>query len=191
MKKDLPVMTLPSAKAWEQWLTENHSQAPGVWLRIFKKDSAMKTVTYAEALDEALCYGWIDGQKNKYDKESWLQKFTPRQTKSIWSKRNIEHCTRLMKTKKMKPAGLRAIEKAKKDGRWKLAYDSPSKMTVPEDFLKRLSKDKKAEAFYLALNRANIYAIAWRLQTAKNPETREKRMQIILEMMTEGKKFHG
>ena len=172
------------------WLQKNHATSNGIWLRIFKKDSKTKTVTYAEALDEALCFGWIDGQKDKYDAKSFLQKFTPRRPKSIWSKRNREHVARLAKEKRMQSAGLKEVEQAKADGRWESAYDSSSAMKVPDDFVKELQKNKKAYEFFLSLNRANTYAIAWRLQRAKKPETREKRMRALLEMMRTGKKLH-
>lgn len=189
-KKDVPTKSFASASAWEKWLATNHAKSDGIWLRIFNKESGEKTVTYAEALDEALCYGWIDGQKKKFDSDSWIQKFTPRRARSIWSKRNIEHIERLTKEKKMKAAGLKAFEEARKDGRLEAAYDSPSNSTAPEDFLKLLEKNKKAKAFFESLNKTNKYAITWRLQTAKKPETREKRMNIILEMLAKGEKFH-
>ena len=178
------------AGAWEQWLAAHHAKADGIWLRIFNKESGEKTVTYAEALDEALCYGWIDGQKKKFDSDSWIQKFTPRRARSIWSKRNIEHIERLTNENRMKAAGVKAFEDAKKDGRLEAAYDSPSNSTTPEDFLKLLEKNKKAKAFFDSLNKTNKYAITWRLQTAKKPETREKRMNIIMEMLAKGEKFH-
>lgn len=189
-KTDLPILSFKSQKDWASWLVKNHAKSNGIWLRLFKKDSGVATVTYAEALDEALCYGWIDGQLDKYDEKSWLRKFTPRRSKSIWSKKNIEHLNRLTDSGKMKPAGLKEVEAAKADGRWGKAYDSPSAMQVPEDFLKELSKNKKAKAFFETLNKANTYAIAWRLQTAKRPETRAKRMQAILKMLKRGEKFH-
>jgi uncharacterized protein YdeI (YjbR/CyaY-like superfamily) len=148
-------------------------------------------VTYAEALDAALCYGWIDGQVKKSDELSYLQRFTPRRPKSLWSKRNREHVRRLIDEGRMMPAGLKQVEEAKQDGRWESAYDSPSTMAVPEDFLREVAKDPKAEAFFRALNRTNTYAIAWRLQTAAKPETRQKRMSAILAMLAQGKKFHG
>jgi len=187
---DLQILSFKSPKAWASWLAKNHSTSSGLWLRLFKKDSGVATVTHAEALDEALCYGWIDGQLEKYDEKSWLRKFTPRRPKSIWSKRNVEHVNRLTQAGKMKPSGLKEVEAAKADGRWGRAYDSPSAMQVPEDFLKALSKDKKAQAFFETLNKANTYAIAWRLQTAKKPETRAKRMQAILKMLKRGEKLH-
>ncbi len=147
-------------------------------------------MTYAEALDEALCFGWIDGQKQKCDEKSWLQKFTPRRPKSLWSKRNRERVAQLIEEGRMTPPGLKQVEAAKEDGRWNDAYDAQSAMTVPHDFLDRLSENEQAHAFFGTLNRANIYAIAWRLQTAKKPETREKRMQTILEMLAQGKPLH-
>jgi len=187
---EMPVVSFKSGKLWEKWLATNHSKLNGVWLQFFKKASGTVAVNYAEALDVALCYGWIDGQVKKHDEHSWLQKFTPRRPKSIWSKRNIEHVERLTKEGRMKPSGLKAAEEAKNDGRWERAYDSPGKMEVPEDFLNELSKNKKAKTFFESLNKSNKYAIAWRLQTAAKPETRTKRMKAILEMLKSGKKFH-
>jgi uncharacterized protein YdeI (YjbR/CyaY-like superfamily) len=184
------VLSFASSKEWEKWIAKNHATSTGIWLQIFKKDSGEKTVTYPEAVEVALCYGWIDGQKKKYDAASFIQKFTPRRPKSIWSKRNTEIAERQISEGKMKPAGMIQVELAKSDGRWQQAYDSPSKMKVPEDFLQQLSMNKKAKAFFEGLNKANVYAIAWRLQTAKKPETREKRLKEILEMMRQGKKFH-
>jgi uncharacterized protein YdeI (YjbR/CyaY-like superfamily) len=184
------IVAFKSAAKWEAWLAKNHAVSDGIWLRFFKKDSGVASVTHAEALDEALCYGWSDGQLQKYDDQSWLQKFTPRGAKSIWSKRNIEHVTRLGKANKMKPAGLKQMELAQADGRWAQAYDSPRAMQVPPDFLNRLAKNKKPQRFFGSLNRANLYSIAWRLQTAKKPETREKRMRAILQMLARGEKFH-
>jgi uncharacterized protein YdeI (YjbR/CyaY-like superfamily) len=189
-KKDFPTRSFVSASAWEKWLKTHHAKSEGIWLKIFNKESGMQTVTYTEALDEALCYGWIDGQKKKFDSASWLQKFTPRRARSIWSKRNIEHIERLTQEKRMKAAGLKAFEDAKNDGRLAAAYDSPSNSTTPEDFLKLLEKNKEANAFFNTLNKANKYAISWRLQTAKKAETREKRMLTILAMLAKGEKFH-
>ena len=185
-----PIRSFRTAEAWRTWLEKNQTKSDGLWLRIYKKDSGKKTVTYAEALDEALCYGWIDGQKKSYDAESFLQKFTPRRSKSVWSKRNREHVERLIKEKRMTARGRAEIDSAKKDGRWEQAYDAPSTMTIPEDFLKALKKDKKAYEFFKTLNKANTYAIAWRLQTAVKPTTRVKRMDSLLTMMKEGRKLH-
>ena len=155
-----------------------------------KKDSGTFTISYDEALDVALCYGWIDGQVKKYNENSHIRKFTPRRTKSIWSKRNIEHFTRLEAEKKVQPSGQKEVEKAKADGRWAKAYDSPGKMVVPDDFIQKISKNKKAFAFFESLNKTNKYTIGWRLQTAKTDEARQKRMEEILRMMEQELKFH-
>jgi uncharacterized protein YdeI (YjbR/CyaY-like superfamily) len=184
------VQSFKTSRQWRDWLARNHGKSGGIWLRIYKKDSGKETVAYAEALDEALCHGWIDGQKKSHDAESFLQKFTPRRPKSFWSKRNREHVARLIREKRMTRAGVKEIDAAKKDGRWGSAYDSPKNMEVPADFLKELKKDRKAESFFTALNKANTYAIAWRLQTARKPQTREKRMRAILEMLARGEKLH-
>jgi uncharacterized protein YdeI (YjbR/CyaY-like superfamily) len=190
VKPDLPIQAFTSAREFTSWLAKHHKASSGIWIRFFKKESETPTVTYAEALDAALCYGWIDGQKKPYDTESWLQKFTPRRPKSIWSKRNQEHAERLEKAGRMKAAGRKEVEAAKADGRWEQAYESSSNMTVPADFLQELSKHKKAEAFFKTLNKTNLFSIVWRLQTAKKPETRIKRMKVILEMLKKGEKFH-
>lgn len=189
-KDDLQIKPFSSSEKWEKWLSKNHAKSKGVWIKFYKKGATLKTVTYAEALDEALCYGWIDGLVNKYDDKSYLQKFTPRRPKGLWSKRNRENTERLIKDGRMKESGLKEINSAKSDGRWERAYDSPANMEVPVDFLNELSKNKKARAFFDTLNRTNLYAIGWRLQTAKTPETRNKWKEKILKMMSEGKKFH-
>ena len=188
--KNLEQISFETQNEFKKWIEINHDKTEGIWLKFFKKDSGLATVTHDEALDEALCYGWIDGQLKKCDDKSWLQKFTPRRSKSNWSKRNADRAVELIKLKRMKPAGLKEIENAKSDGRWEKAYESPKDMTIPEDFLKRLSKDKKSQKFFETLNRANKYAISWRLQTAKKPETREKRMINILDMLSKEEKFH-
>ncbi len=193
MNKDTetPIQSFASSKQWKEWLAMNYAISNnGIWLRIFKRDSDEATITYDEALDEALCFGWIDGQKKAYDEKSWLQKFTPRRSKSIWSKRNRTRVVQLIKEKRMQPSGLKEIETAKKDGRWDKAYDSPNQMEIPADFLALLKKDQQAYEFFKTLNKANTYAIAWRLETAKKPETREKRMQILLKMMKRRQKLH-
>jgi uncharacterized protein YdeI (YjbR/CyaY-like superfamily) len=189
-KADLPVIPFATQTAWEQWLEQNHADSNGIWLQFYKKGSGIASVTYAEALDVALCYGWIDAQLKSIDELSYKQHFTPRRPKSIWSKRNIEHIARLTKEGRMKPSGLKQAEAAKTDGRWEAAYDGPGTMTLPDEFLTELRKNKKGLAFYESLNKANKYAIAWRIQTAKRPETREKRMKEILEMLGREEKFH-
>jgi uncharacterized protein YdeI (YjbR/CyaY-like superfamily) len=187
---DLEIQPFSSPAAFRKWLSSNHRKSPGIWLQIFKKGSDTATITYAEALDEALCYGWIDGQKQAHDAHSYLQKFTPRRARGGWSKINTQHAERLIRDGRMKPAGQSEIDAAKADGRWQSAYDSPSNATFPEDFLATLRKDPAAQAFFDSLNKANRYAIAYRLQTAKKPETRERRMTLILGMLSRGESFH-
>jgi uncharacterized protein YdeI (YjbR/CyaY-like superfamily) len=189
-QQSLPTKKFASAQTWQTWLAKNYNKSNGVWLMFAKKNADKTTVTYAEALDVALCYGWIDGQKKSYDEQYWLQKFVPRQAKSIWSKKNIEHTERLIKEGKMQPAGLKAIEAAKVNGTWEKAYDAQSEMTIPEDFLKALRKNNKANAFFKTLNRTNLFSIAFRLQTAKKEETKQKRIKTIIEMLEREKKFH-
>jgi uncharacterized protein YdeI (YjbR/CyaY-like superfamily) len=191
VKPEDRVIPMATPAAWEIWLAKNHAKSTGTWLRIFKKNSGTKSITYAEAVDGALCHGWIDAQKKPYDTESWLQRFTPRRAKSIWSKTNTQHVERLTKSGKMKAAGLAAMTAAKQDGRWEAAYDSPKNLVIPPDFQRELSRNQRAGAFFATLNRANLYSIAWRLQTAKKPETRERRMKVILKMLAKGEKFHG
>jgi uncharacterized protein YdeI (YjbR/CyaY-like superfamily) len=190
LKSDLQIASFNSTVEFENWLELNKINTKGLWVRFFKKNSGITTISYDEALDVALCYGWIDGQVKKYDENSYLQKFTPRRHKSMWSKRNVDHITRLEKEGRMKPLGIIEVEKAKKDGRWERAYDSPGKMAVPVDFIELLSKNKNAFKFFESLNKTNKYSIGWRLQTAKNPETREKRIIEIINMMDKGEKFH-
>jgi len=190
MKDGGTILFFRSAPEFRKWLAANHRQSDGIWLRIFKKGSGEASVTYAEALDEALCFGWIDGQKQPHDDASWRQRFTPRRPKSAWSKINTKHAERLTKAGRMRVAGRAQITAAKTDGRWTAAYDSPSKATFPADFLMALRKNKKAHAFFESLNKANRYAIAYRLQTAKKPETKLRRMKMILAMLARGEAFH-
>lgn len=190
MATELPILLFVTPEEWEAWLKKNHIETDGVWLKFAKKDTGVVSINHAEALPVALCYGWIDGQANKLDDTYWLQKFTPRRPRSIWSKRNCEIVTQLIKDGRMQPAGLAQIEAAKADGRWDAAYDSAKNMVVPEDFLKELAKDPKALAFFESLNRSNKYAITWRLQTAKKPETRARRMEVLLAMLKKGEKIH-
>lgn len=187
-KNDRPILLFTTSEEWRKWLSENY-ESPGIWMRFYKKGKG-ESINYAQALDEALCYGWIDSQVAKYDDDSYLQKFTPRRPKSIWSKRNIGYAERLIKEGKMMPAGLKEVEAAKADGRWNQAYDSPANMQIPADFLQELDARPKAKVFFESLNKTNTYAIAWRLQTAKTEATRKRRMQTLLEMLEEGKKLH-
>jgi uncharacterized protein YdeI (YjbR/CyaY-like superfamily) len=175
---------------WAAWLKNHSRTASEVWVRFFKKASGVQSVSYSDALDEALCWGWIDGQIKAGDSKSWLRRFTPRIQNSKWSKRNREHVLRLMNAGRMRRRGIAQVEAAKADGRWEQAYSPPSEATVPSDLLRELKKDKIAEAFFKTLNKANLYAIVYRLETAKKPETRERRFNQILAMMKDGKKFH-
>lgn len=190
MSTDFPTLAFETQQEWEQWLDKNHADSEGVWIQFFKKDSGVKTIVYAEAVEEALCYGWIDSLAKRLDEKSYIQKFTPRKPKSIWSKINTVKVEKLIQSGKMKPAGLQRIEEAKQDGRWAAAYDAPSTSEIPKDLLAELEKNSKAKTFFESLNKTNLYAITWRLQTAKKPETRAKRMGVILEMLAKGEKFH-
>ena len=187
---DLPIQSFASKTKWAEWLAKQHDKSAGVWLKLAKKDSGIPSVTYDEALDVALCYGWIDGQKKGFDNEHWLQKFTPRGPKSIWSKINTEKAEGLIAAGEMKPAGLKAIEAARQDGRWDAAYSSQRNMSVPEDFQAALDKNKKAKIFFTTLNSANRYAILFRIQTAKKAETRAKHIQQFIQMLERGEKLH-
>ena len=187
-KNGLPIELFTTAEEWRSWLAAHHTNA-GIWLRFYKKGHG-ESINHDTALNEALCFGWIDSQAASYDDDSFLQKFTPRRPKSIWSKRNIEHVERLTAAGRMEPSGLAEIEAAKADGRWKQAYDSPANMEIPQDFLDELTKHPEAESFFATLNKTNRYSIAWRLQTAKTPTTRERRMEAILTMLTNQQKFH-
>jgi len=186
----LIVINFASSQAFRDWLSKNRGKSPGIWLRIFKKDSGAESITYAEALDQALCFGWIDGQKKPRDGNSWLQKFTPRRPRSGWSKKNTEHAERLIKSGEMTPFGLSEINAAKADGRWKAAYASFGSAAPPAEFMKELAKNKKANAFFKTLNKTNLYSIVYRLQTAKKAETRKKRMEEIIKMLEQGETFH-
>ena len=189
-KSDYPIIPFVSQAEFTQWMVQNHDKENGIWLRFYKKNSGVTTVVYSEALDVALCFGWIDGQVKKFDDISYIQKFTPRRAKSMWSKRNREHVARLEKEGRMQPGGIREVEAAKRDGRWESAYDSPYNMEIPQEFMNELSKNQKALAFFNTLNKTNLFAIGWRLQTAKTPETKGKRMLGIIDMLEKGRKFH-
>ena len=189
MPAELPILPFKTQRAFGAWLKKNHAQEPGLWLKLGKK-GAGPSVTYAEALEEALCYGWIDGQKKPLDADWWLQKFTPRGPRSIWSKVNRDKVLALIAAGRVQAAGLAAIETAKKNGRWEAAYDSQATASLPADFQAELDKRPKAKAFYATLNSANRYAINFRLHNAKKPETRARRMQQFLEMLENGEKLH-
>lgn len=185
-----PKISFDTPKDFEEFLKENHDKIPGIWMKIAKKNTGVTTVTYDEALEVALCYGWIDGQAARFDEIYTLIKFTPRGPRSLWSKRNVGIVERLIKEKRMRAPGLLKIEEAKKDGRWDRAYAGSSEAVIPEDFLKEIKKDKRAYEFYLTLNKTNLNVIYYRLQTAVKPETRQRRMEVILEKMKKGEKFY-
>jgi len=187
---DLPTLPFASQKKWASWLAEQHAKSLGIWLKLAKKDSGITSVTYDEALDVALCYGWIDGQKKGFDDKYWLQKFTPRGSKSIWSKINTVKAEKLIASGEMKSAGLKAIELAKRDGRWAAAYESQKNISVPDDFQSVLDKNKKAKDFFATLNSVNRYAILFRIHNAKKAETRVKRIQQFIEMLEKKEKIY-
>ena len=189
--QDLPILSFASRAAWDAWLAEHHMSSKGLWLKIAKKGSGIDTVSYAEALDVALCYGWIDGQKAAFDDGCWLQRFTPRRPRSKWSKVNCDRATELMRKGEMKPAGLQEVERAKADGRWDAAYQPQSMAEVPDDLQAALDRDPKAREFFATLDRANRYAILYRIQDAKRPETRARRIDQYVAMLSEGKKLHA
>jgi len=184
------VTLFASKRAWAAWLKKEHRTSEGLWLRLAKKKSKMISVTYAEALEVALCYGWIDGQKRPESEEAWLQRFLPRSNRSIWSKINREKALELIAKGEMKPAGMEAIENAKNNGRWEAAYDSPSTATVPDDLQEALAAHPRALEFFKTLNRANRYAILWRIQTVKKAETRARKIEYLIGMLERGEKIH-
>lgn len=188
---ELPIIPFASQADFEQWLEANHATSTGLWLKIAKKESGLASVNYAQALDVALCFGWIDGQKNKFDAEYFLQKFTPRRPRSTWSKINQEKVAVLITNGKMREAGLREIERAKADGRWAAAYESQSRITVPDDFQALLNENPAAQRFFDQLNSANRYAILFRITSAKKPDTRKQRIEKFIAMLNEGKKIHN
>lgn len=188
-KDELPIEPFKTADAFEKWLRANVETA-GVWLKIAKKDSGIASVTYAEALEVALCHGWIDGQKKGFDGQFFLQRFTPRRPRSLWSKINIAHVERLTSAGRMQARGLREVETAKGDGRWDAAYQSSSAMEVPAELAAALKKSRKAQEFFDALDRTNRYAFCWRVHTAKKPETRVARAAKFVEMLARGEKIH-
>ncbi len=183
-------MSFESDAAWAAWLAANHGASSGVWLRLAKKSSNASSVSYAQAIDVALCYGWIDGQKKGDSEQHWLQRFTPRTRTSIWSKINRQKALALIASGEMKAAGLKEVERAKKDGRWKDAYDSARSATVPNDLQVALNRNAKAKAFFATLNGQNRYAVLFRIQTAKKPETRARRIQMFVEMLEKHETIH-
>ncbi|MEU7302996.1 YdeI/OmpD-associated family protein [Streptomyces sp. NPDC007189] len=185
-----PILAFPTREAWEKWLEEHHADVRGVWLKIPKKDSGIDGVDYPGALESALCFGWIDGQKKKLDERHWLQRFTPRRPGSKWSRVNRQKATELMEQGRMRPAGLREVEKAKADGRWEAAYESQSTATVPEDLRAALDAVPQARDFFATLDSRNRYAILYRIQDAKRPQTRTARIEKFVAMLAARQKLY-
>jgi uncharacterized protein YdeI (YjbR/CyaY-like superfamily) len=185
-----PRMRFASPSEWEAWLSANHADADGVWLELSKAGRGMTTVTHQQAVEVALCFGWIDGQAASVDEASWLQKFTPRRPRSRWSKVNRDRATALITAGRMRPAGLAEVERAKQDGRWEAAYDSPSTATVPPDLSAALDADPQAREFFAGLDSRNRYAILYRIQEAKQPETRARRIAKYVAMLHNGQQIY-
>ena len=188
---DEPRIAPESRAAWAAWLDEQHEQATGVWLQIAKKGSGLPSVTQVEAVETALAYGWIDGRAAPLDERYWLQRFTPRAARSKWSKINRTRAQRLIERGEMKPAGLREVERAKADGRWDAAYDSPRTATVPDDLQRALDANERAARFFAALDGRNRYAILYGIQDAKRPETRARRIEQYVAMLAEHRTLHA
>ena len=186
---ELPIRHFKDQKSWEKWLEAN-AEAKGIWLQIAKKNSGIASVNYAQALEVALCHGWIDGQKRALDEQFFLQRFTPRRPRSLWSKINIAHVERLIAEGRMQARGLREVEAAKTDGRLDVAYQGFTAMEVPAELAEALQKNGKAKAFFDHLDRTNRYAFCWRVHTAKKAETRVARAQKFVEMLARGEKIH-
>ena len=188
---DTPVLLFKTPKAWATWLAKHHDQSRGVWMRLAKKGSGVTSATYPEALDVALCYGWIDGQKKAEDERHWLQKFTPRGARNMWSKINCGKAEALIAQGLMKPAGLKEVERARPAGRWDAAYDGQQDITVPADLQSALDANEKAKAFFATLNSVNRYAILFRTHNAKRPETRARRITQLVDMLARHEKIHS
>src|SRR5437762_7272606 len=184
-----PIRAFKTPKDFAAWLEKNHKSS-GLWVRIARKGSGIKSITYAEVLEEALRYGWIDGLKLPENEKTWLQRIVPRRPKSLWSKINREKALGLIESGRMHAAGLAEIERAKSDGRWEAAYDSPSRATIPVELQPELDRNPKAKEFFEKLDRINRYAIIWRIQTAHTPQTRETRLRTLVDMLEKGKKLH-
>jgi uncharacterized protein YdeI (YjbR/CyaY-like superfamily) len=189
-KDGKPILAFASQAEWEAWLDAEHQASEGVWIKFAKKGSGVETVVYAEALDVALCYGWIDSQVKSLDERFYLQKFTPRRARSKWSRINREKIEELTKQGRMKPAGLEQVELAKADGRWDAAYASPASADVPDDLQKALDASPKAAEFWAGLNKSNRYAIIFQLEDAKKPETRVRRLAKFVAMLERGEKLY-
>lgn len=188
--KELPMRGFATQQDWEAWLAEHYADPTGIWLKIAKKATGTQSISYAEALEGALCYGWIDGQKAAFDEQYWLQKFTPRRPKSVWSQINRDKANALIEAGRMQPSGLRQVELARVDGRWDAAYAGQSAATVPDDLQEALDNNPLARDFFLTLNSVNRYAIIFRVQTTKKAETRAAKIQKFVEMLAKGEKIY-
>jgi uncharacterized protein YdeI (YjbR/CyaY-like superfamily) len=189
--QDLSTLSFATAKAFGTWLAKHHENSPGVWLKLEKKTSSTRSLSYAEAVEVALAWGWIDGQKRSYDQDAWLQRFCPRGARSIWSKINREKALLLIERGEMRPPGLAQVQAAQADGRWQRAYDSSRTATVPTDLAAALAGNARAQRFFRTLDARNRYAILHRLQTAKTEKTRADRLQKFITMLAQGEKIHG
>jgi uncharacterized protein YdeI (YjbR/CyaY-like superfamily) len=189
-RRDLPVIAFASREAWDAWLSAQPANAKGLWLKFAKKSSGIQSISKDDAVDTALCHGWIDGQLDPFDESHWLVRFTPRKPTSIWSERNRARALELVKLGRMRPAGMREIERAKSDGRWDKAYASQRTAELPEDLAAALAKNPKASAFFATLNRVNRYAILYRTHTAKKPETRTARIAKFVAMLAKGETIY-
>jgi uncharacterized protein YdeI (YjbR/CyaY-like superfamily) len=187
----IPIALFETPEAWEAWLVSHWQEQEGRWLKIAKKNSGVSSVTYAEALEISLCHGWIDGQKKSYDEQYFLQKFTPRRKRSIWSKVNVGKIADLTEAGRMRDGGVAQVEAAKADGRWEQAYDSARTIETPDDFREALDQNPKALEFWSILTKSNTYTILWRIQTAKRPETRQARIEQFIDMLNNGEKIHS
>jgi len=188
--EDRPIMAFETAQAWDAWLEQHGSTSPGIYIKIAKKDSGIPSVTYAEAVDTALCHGWIDGIRKRYDDRTFLQRFTPRKPRSVWSEINKKKVQELTKAKLMRPAGLATVKAAKANGQWDNAYAPASTIQVPPDLAAALKKNKKARAFFETLTGSSRFAFLHRLHSAKKEETRAKRLALFIAMMERGEAFH-
>lgn len=187
---DVPIIAFETQQDWEAWLSAHHADVQTLWIKFAKKKTGVPSVTYAEAVESALCYGWIDGQAAAFDEGYWLQRFTPRRAKSIWSRVNRDKATALIAEGRMQVAGLAEVERAQRDGRWDAAYQSQRAITVPDDFQSALDANPQAKEFFGTLNSANRYAILWRIETAKKSETRAARIEKFVAMLSRGEKIH-
>ena len=186
----LPIRRFATAKAWETWLAKNHDRSDGIWLRIAKKGGGATSVSNADALETALCYGWIDGLRHAQDDEFYRQRYSPRRSRSVWSKINVAKVEQLIAAGRMKPAGLAQVQAAKEDGRWAAAYDPQGALTVPDDLVAALKKKPSARKFFEQLDKTNRYAICFRIQSARRPETRAARLEKLVAMLERREKIH-